>query len=376
MTVSFGQRRPLRPATPLQLQDGQQLQNVSFSLPRGSVITGHIMDEDGEMLARAAVTVLRYQYQGGERRRVVAGSDETDDRGQYRVFGLPPDDYYVSAVSRLWNRPIERLVQFVAGQAPAQGGEREDEPLGYAPTYYPGVTSAAEAARVTVGLGQEAGSVDFQLQLVPMARLSGYASNPDGSPLAGGVVIVVPDESGAAARGASITGRVGADGAFVVTGIPAGRRAIRAPNPPSPWALKAVIVDGRDVTDTPLEVRHGQKITEVQVVFTDRVTELAGAVRDEKGAPAVGYTVVAFSTDSSTWRAQSRTIQAVQPDQTGAFFFRGLPPGSYFLVALDDVEQGEWFDPLFLEEAQKSALRVTLSEGTSTTQDVRVKGED
>lgn len=465
VTINYGQRRPLRPGTPLDLRDGQQLRNIGLSLPRGSVITGHVLDEDGEPLARAAVTVLRYQYQGGERRLVPAGSDQTDDRGQYRVYGLPPGEYYVSAVSRLFNRPIERLLQAAGGQASPAAAQEEDVALGYAPTYYPGVVTAAEATRVTVGLAQELGGVDFQLQLVPMARLSGFVYNADSTPLAGGNVIVVPEERGAnitgrvrndgtfavdevppgrytiyarnrpsrdlpadfAVQSVTVTGedlpnlavtlspgstisgsisfdgaaasqpgdltrfritapaldpipfggnqpsRVDADGTFSVTGIPAGRRAIRAPNLPSPWALKAVIVDGRDVTDTPLDVRNGQKIAQVQIVFTDRVTEISGSVKDATGAAASGFTVIAFSTDSTTWRAQSRAIQAVQPDQTGAFRIRGLPPGSYFLVAADDVEQGEWFDPVFLEEAQKAAVRVTVNEGETTAQDVRVK---
>lgn len=473
VTVNYGQRRPLRPGTPLDLKDGQQLQNVSLSLPRGSIVTGHVLDEDGEPLARAAVTVLRYQYQGGERRLVPGGSDQTDDRGEFRVYGLPPGDYYVSGVSRLLNRPVERLLQAVGGLASPPVAQEEEVALGYAPTYYPGVVTAAEATRVSVGLAQELGGVDFQLLLVPMARISGVVYNADATPLAGGAVILVPEESGAAARGANITGRVRSDGAFtvddvppgrytlyarnrpsrdlpadfavqsvtitgedlpnlavtlspgatiagsisfdsasasppgdlarfritapaldqipfggnqpsrveadgtfLVTGIPAGRRAIRAPNPPQPWSLKAVIIDGRDVTDTPLDVRNGQKITRVQVILTDRVTEISGSVKDEKGAAAPGYTVIAFSTDSTTWRAQSRTIQAVQPDQTGAFRVRGLPPGSYFLVAADDVEPGEWFDPAFLEEAQKGAARVTLNEGDTTAQDVKVKTGD
>jgi hypothetical protein len=467
VTVNFGQRRPLRPGTPLQVADGQQIQNVSFVLPRGSVITGRILDEDGEPVARASVTAMRYQYQGGERRLVSAGSDQTDDRGQYRVYGLPPGDYYVSAVSRLLNRPVERLLQAVTGQAAP--GDEEDS-LGYAPTYYPGVATAAEAARVTAGLGQEVGNIDFQLQLVNMARVSGTVYGADGAPLSGGAVVLMPGDGGAAARVGGITGRARADGAFTidnvppgqytlyarsrpgrdappdyavmavsvagqdlpnlavalspgatisgsividtsgasgprdlsgfrvtvpsidpipfggsqparvaedgtfaVSGIPAGRHAIRSPNPPAPWALKAVMVDGRDVADTPIEVRNGQKITQAQLIFTDRVTELSGAVKDERGAAALGFTVIAFSTDPGTWRAQSRTIQAAQPDQTGAFRIRGLPPGTYYLVASDDVEQGEWFDPSFLDEAQKSATRVTLTDGQVTAQDVTVR---
>jgi len=465
--ATWGQRRPLRPGTPLEVADGQELRGVSFSLPRGSVITGTIVDEDAEPLARANVTVLRYQYQNGQRQLVPAGSDQTDDRGMYRVYGLPPGDYYVSAVSRALMRPFERFLQ-------ATETDAEETALGYAPTFYPGVTSPPEAARVAVALGQETIGVDFQLQLVPMARVSGLVVDADGSPLAGGNVILVSDYAESVQRGGMMTGRVGgggafaidnvppgryllwarsggrgrgqgtdatanfavhtlsvngmdvenlvialspgatvsgsvafdastaeppgdltrlritmpaldavpfggsqtgrveADGTFTITGIPAGRRAIRVQNAPAPWSLASVVIGGRDVTDEPIEVRNGERISLVEVVLTDRVATLAGTVTTDRNDPAFGYTVILFSTDATTWRPQSRTIMATQPDQTGAYQFRGMPPGAYFLVAVDDVEQGEWFDSAFLDEMRPGAVRVTISDGATVAQDLKV----
>src|SRR5436190_772673 len=48
VALSYGQRRPLQAGTPLQLADGQQLKGVDFRLPRGGVIAGRILDEEGE----------------------------------------------------------------------------------------------------------------------------------------------------------------------------------------------------------------------------------------------------------------------------------------------------------------------------------------
>src|SRR3954469_7999173 len=100
VALSYGQRRPLQAGTPLQLADGQQLKGIEFQLPRGSVISGHVLDEDGDAMPGVTVRILRYQYLQGERRLTAAGTAQTDDKGLYRVWGLMPGDYYVNAAAR------------------------------------------------------------------------------------------------------------------------------------------------------------------------------------------------------------------------------------------------------------------------------------
>src|SRR6185295_3474064 len=97
---SYGQRRPLQAGTPLQLREGQQLTGIEFRLPRGSVVAGHVFDETGDPMPGAAVRVMRYQYAQGERQLVPAGTAETDDQGTYRVWGLNPGEYYITALTR------------------------------------------------------------------------------------------------------------------------------------------------------------------------------------------------------------------------------------------------------------------------------------
>jgi hypothetical protein len=105
-------------------------------------------------------------------------------------------------------------------------------------------------------------------------------------------------------------------------------------------------------------------------VMTDRSTEINGSVSDSTGKPQAGLTVIAFSTDPQYWRAQSRRIQAVRTDQSGTFKLHGLPPGDYHLLAVDDAEQGEWFDPSYLEHIRPGAKRVSLSEGEAKTENL------
>ncbi len=493
--LSYGQRRPLQAGTPLQLLDGQQLKGIDFSLPRGGVISGRVFDDSGDAMPGVQVQILRYQYQQGDRRLVPAGQGQSDDRGVYRVWGLNPGEYYVSATARNegLSRNIQQIAQQVAqavqnggvgpGGAPGRGGrggngvvalgglngQDDQDQLMYAPTYYPGAGSPAEARAVTVGLSQEVGDIDFALQLVRTARVSGHVENPDGSWTAQGNVQLAPQQSGTRGNfgqnyggrigwdgqfsipnvppglytlrarnndrdmplstsqplsvaagdvsdvvvilqtGGSLSGslvflpgsssapadltqirvttlatdpddnigpqpnaRVNKDGTFTMDGVGVGQRLVRANGQLRGWNLKSVEIGGRDVTDTPIDVRSGQKIGNVVLTFTDKVSEIDGSVTDAQGQPVTEYTVLAFSTNTAHWRAQSRQIATARPDQTGMFKIRNLPAGEYYVVTVDPSEQGEWFDPTYLDQHRAAASRVTLGDGDIKTQDFRV----
>jgi protocatechuate 3,4-dioxygenase beta subunit len=474
--LAWGARRPGRAGRPFPLADGERARGADFMLPRGSVVTGHVYDEDGEPMVGAQVRAMRFQYMQGEKRLIPAGSSTSDDRGEFRIFSLQPGIYYVAATST--QTGSMNLVESGEGMTvvarydgvnysvapPAQAAA-----TGFAPTYYPGVTAVADALPVNVGLQAEAGNVDFVLQLVPTARVSGTVMLADGSPAAGGSLTLSPDDgtnsarylganygsgirpdgsfmimnvppgryiafargqdrrareplfamqnvsvSGADVTGVALTlapgqtvsgtvtieagssaaslGRVrvsvtplsslpiptppasGAllDGSFSLTPVVAGNYLVRVSGLPQNFALKAAYYGGRDVADLPLEVRAGQNIGGMNVVISDRVTEISGTVPDADGQLVLDYTVVAFSTDASNWRPQSRFIQTGRPDAGGQFRIRGLPPGDYMVVALDDVETGEWFDPAFLDSARRSAVRVSLGDGDAKTLELKL----
>lgn len=489
VSLSYGQRRPLQAGTPLQLADGQQLRGVDFQLPRGSVIGGHVLDEDGEPMAGVMVRVMRYQYLQGDRRLTPAGNGQTNDKGEYRIWGLMPGDYYVNAIARV-NLPFGGPFgpggrggppgggrgAAIAGVIAAGGmppnisalvGGNEPENVSYAPTYYPGVSSVNDAKPVTVGLSQELLDVNFGMQLVPMAQITGRVTNPDGSPTTSGNVSLAIDGAGRgnqiggnfggriqwdgafsinnvppgryvlrargddtetpqyaaipiSVNGADLTGmtvvltpgatlsgsvmfpsatappdfsqfritapstepgfagpqpnaRLDKDGRFTLAGVPAGLHMIRSAGNSRGWSLKSVTVGGRDVTDTPIEIRSGDSIGNITVTFTDKVNEVTGTVMNEQNAPASEYTVLAFSTDPSLWRPQSRQIATTRPDQTGKYRIRTLPPGDYYVATVDPAEQGEWFEPAYLDEHRIGASRVTLTEGDVKTLDFKVK---
>src|SRR4029079_1884247 len=101
VSMQYGQSRPFEPGRPIELTDAQVMDKADVALPRGSVLAGRVVDEAGEAVAEADVTAMRMQYQNGRRRLVPSGRNaSTNDLGQFRIYGLPPGEYYVSATLR------------------------------------------------------------------------------------------------------------------------------------------------------------------------------------------------------------------------------------------------------------------------------------
>ena len=499
VAVAYGQQRPLRPGTPVQVANGQTLKGIDLRLAPGCVITGHVLDDMNEPLARVTVRVARYQYAAGQRTQTVIGTDQTDDRGEYRVYGLPPGTYYVSATAPPTASESDgrggggggRGGGGRGGQGGPGGGGRggappdatsadgqpaEDAPVTFVPTYYPGAPSPVDAVAVVVASGQEATGIDFPLQQYRAVRVGGVVVSGDGDPIAGGQVFLSAEDARGGLSATNYTARVDPGGSFAISGVPTGRYLLtarvassvadplfgsqpfsigdqdlsgltvmaraggwlsgvvsfdtsgntQAPGNltrvrvqgvpltqmqfggrfggsggsssfqfddrtfllddmppglwtvnvmgvPAPWALKGVYLNGRDVSDSGVEARPGDGVEDLSVVFTSQPTQVSGTVETSSGAGLNDYAVVAFSTDKSHWRAQSRRVRVVRTDQSGRFTIDGLPAGTYYVAATDDVDEGEWYEPAFLEGLRTGASSLTIGDGEIKSLTIRVK---
>jgi protocatechuate 3,4-dioxygenase beta subunit len=490
VNVGYGQRRPFEAPRPIELGDAQVLDKADIVMPRGSAINGRITDEFGEPIADVVVTAMRSTWQNGRRRLQSAGrTATTNDLGQYRIYGLPPGEYYVSATLR---GTQEMMVAEMAVIATSIGGPQPEAPRsGYSPTYYPGTPNGTEAQKLTVNIGQEAQNIDFGLVGVRLVKVSGQVIGSDGRPMEGVSVSTAPrnaaeagfltlpggsgrtDKNGnftlngvapgdytlnargntvmtsgdgdrmvftmtrvvggpggdgqnefgsvplsvgaedvsnvviVTSKGAAVQGRVvweggtkptantlritaasadgepalamlggsgsvTAEGTFELKGL-AGHRLFRVANVPAGWTLKAATVNGQDVTDTGLDIKGTDTINNVEVVLTNRSTELSGTVKSGND-PALDYTVVIFAEDAQKWTVpQPRYIHSARPSQDGKFQLKNLPAGSYYAVALEYIPQGDWFDPEVLERLKSKATRFTLDEGGTQTLDLRLE---
>jgi protocatechuate 3,4-dioxygenase beta subunit len=461
LPLRYGQRRPREQGKPLQILDGEVLENVDFMLPRMALITGRIADETGEPIANVLVFAERSLYFDGRRQMVPAGQAplvQTDDDGEYRLVGLVPGTYVVRAQTReKWT---------------IDEGSRE-EVMGYAPTYFPGTSNITNARTITVGVGQEANNTDFALIPGRAASISGTAFDSRGRPFRNVNLAQEIRGEGFGSFGMIARATIGDDGRFTFSNIPPGQYKLEAstlqaagvtdgapemailpidvsgsdiehvvltgsgggsirgqvvadtgtlpktegiriilaqrllgqPEPlrmgtfgaangfgradlnadgtfsldhvlgparfnvtvPDGWAVKAVVHDGRDITDAPIDLKNAEQLADVQIVLTRRVTTLSGQVTDDKGSATPDGTVIVFAADRSKWFEDSRFVRAARPDQKGRYQLMGLPPGDYLAAAVDYVQQGEWADPDYLDALRQYARTLTLAEGETQT---------
>ena len=465
VNLQFGQRSPNQPGTPLEIVDGQALDKVNFALPRGGAISGRIVDELGEPIASVQVTVHRFAYMGGSRRLVGAGSDggndRTDDLGQYRLFGLPPGEYYLAATLR--------NMEFMPMNAASVTGPSD----GYASTYFPGTGNLSEARRVSVRAGQDVANVSFALVSARLGRISGRVTTSAGEPSVGGMMMVAPRnddvmgmgfnmngaqirpdgtfQTGGLApgtyslivqprdamrdtlsevarvdvpvngddvrdvfivtgRGGIIRGRVVADDGTALPFKPAQVRLFAQPPDPSRpmmgmrpsvvhddwtfeltglteavrisggvdqpggrWSVRHAWQDNVDLLDTPVEIGPGQTVDGVELVLTQKVTELSGLVHDARNQPVTDAIVVIFPESRERWGTfNSRYIRQTRPDPNGKYSLRLTPAENYRAVVVRGLEDGQQSDPEFLTRALEHATAFDIGEGQAKALNLRL----
>jgi len=466
VAISHGQTRPNEMGRPLDISDGQTVERINFSLPRGAAITGRIVDEYGEPVAGASVQAMQMRYVDGRQQPTMAGTGfpaamfQTPDTGEFRVWGLPPGEYLLQA-----NPP--------GANGPFEAADR----AGYSPTYYPNTTVSTEAQVVRLEIGQTRAGIEIVLAPTRTAQISGTTLDSRGQPLRSGFVLAMPQSTEPTFVMRPTSSQIKPDGTFTISGVAPGSYVIRAMLPPGPdgglpepltaavtvagddvngvvlmplkpavitgrilfdpptaslepstfqvmvtpktrgmmitmpvggfpvvhddftfeakvapgesiiraftnnsgdqWTVKSVTFDGRDVTEDGLTLASGAEVKGVDILLTNRLQTISGAVTNERGDVVTNVTVFVFPQDAERWFPGPWSIQSTaqgRPDQNGRYSIRArLQPGDYYAVAVEYLDPNRrGGDRSYLEELSKQAVRFRIREEESKALDLKI----
>jgi len=250
----------------LSLTAGQKITDLIFRLQKTAVITGRVVDEDGDPIIRASVEVLRRRVVNGSRRFEAMGSETTDDQGVYRIFGLPPGHYFVRV------NPSGPNGSF---RISTDDDERPPDPTSaYPVAYFPGTTDSSRASVLEVRAGDEIPRIDFFM--TPQAgtrtyRIRGHVTNALGGQTEGSITVIAfprnSEETNSFGRFLAQPDRKTSN--FTIEGLAPGSYTVAAFSfgpQRSHSATQEIDITNSDVDSVSLVVTHGAEISG-RVVF-------------------------------------------------------------------------------------------------------------
>ena len=231
---------------------------------------------------------------------------------------------------------------------------------------------------------------DVAIDLLPPAKVSGRFVFEGTHPIPavsssnGNANIVFTSVDGSCRGGQATTA---ADWTFTAANI-SGTCMIRFYGSIPRWSLIAIRHNGEDLLDKPVAFAPGRNVRGVEIVMSDRPTELMFHVTDSRGESTRDYVGLVFPADKSRWTdVDGRFVRPLVPPRDAPAvatsgmlglgsaisdapsnpargeLMVGLPPGEYFAVAVDDLDTETFRDPDVLERLSRSATRVTLADG-------------
>jgi len=455
----------------VQLQSGHS-QKITVSMLATGVIAGRVLNEQGEPMQSERVTAMQYRYWLAGRRLIEVKTVETNDQGEYRLFGLKPGSYFVLVGTRgsgsdgwvVMNREssskaIQRL---------------------YAPAYYPNETTAQTAVPIVVKPGDEAranfslaqvtaykvsGKVlglvpqsenkdgeeqrvryvvltqkgfmspagvtgvrkdsTFELSAIPSGRytltvmdsdrkdderhgsrevvvdssdVTGITVNldsskgqlnglirPDGESkldLSKLYVIFLPADASSMTESNEVVmegssagigyGEVKRDGSFkaelpVTSGVISAMVAAQSTGSED-WYTSKILLNGKDVLASGFKAADAQR-GRIEIVISAKGGTVEGTALNSENKPFADAQIIAVPADSKM-RTRLDLMQKVTADSQGRFRLRGVRPGEYLLMALEDAEEQPFADEPFLKQNSDKIQKIKVE---ASTQQVKLQ---
>ncbi len=305
---------------------------IELRLTPDGVISGRVLDPDGDPLRNANIEALQYRFARGKKELNTVGSARSDDQGYYRIFYLAPGRYYLRARVEKQNcgiTPVGAMISGFSANQPCNGS-----PVALGAVFYPGAFDASHATELAVAPGAETGSIDLRLSPRVVYQIRGTLSGVTGGLQSSALQIFAADGTAA-----PFDFEVGDEGYYGFHDVAPGAYRITADfsygqdsSEEHVFAVERVEVINNDV-DAPLVFHKGHKVTGTiqleggpaehhQDAIAVRFVPVIGGVEAEATVPPDGSVFTA-------WVAPGR--YRVEIDRTPPVYLKTLRAGDLTL---------------------------------------------
>jgi hypothetical protein len=267
----------------------------------------------------------------------------SDEAGRFTLLGVPPGEYVLEQANRFLSRALREGTAAYWMRQPVTVGTRD--------------------------------LTDLTVTLRPALRIQGRVelrsgeTPPTAPPRIAGLIFETPfGEPGRVAV------EITRDATRSFSTLAAGGPYIVRPYEFFGWFVQSVTLAGKDIGDRAVTLQ--EDATSFVVTMTDRPSKVSGTVTDARGATSPTAIVLAFPVDPRWWSGYGespRNLKTALTSRTGVYTFDHLPPGEYYVIAIDPAEAEGWQDPARLEALASDATRLTVAAETAKTLDLRVK---
>lgn len=354
---AYGAKPSSMQGTQLTLTAGQQLKDITLQLTPQAVLSGKVLDEDGDPFGRAQVRAMRQGFANGKRQMLPSGGGMSDEAGEFKISNLGPGRYYLSVIPVRGN---------MFGQQTRPAVEQPDKPeQDYVTTYYPGVTDVTAATPIEIVAGRSVSGMDITIRKSQVFRVRGKVTgtipNQSTQQLR---VMVMPREGFLGFIGGNGSGNIGKDGSFELTGVQ-----------PGSFVVAAVTMEGMLQVLARQSVDIANRNVDGVVLTLQPLGELRGTVKVEGDPKTTDVAAQNNTSQQQTLHARITLISMDGPtlnqpnvatNSDGTFVVPNVAPGKYRINVFGTPE-GTYLKSVLLENQDVLASGFDLSQGAGAS---------